>query len=120
MIRIYFPLAAVVVSFAVLHTTVRLVTAESRRTGLCITDPMTVVVAADSVYPAELKRRDISGRLRLFLHADGSVDHIAFERHFGYPTLDKAAVDAFGKWKFRPDRKCDIITVPITFTLKKH
>ena len=80
---------------------------------------MTAVVAADSPYPAALKNRDISGRLRLFLRPDGSVDQIVFEQHFGYPSLDKAAVDAFRKWKFRPDRKCDIITIPITFTVKK-
>ncbi len=112
-------MAGVVVSLAVLYSDVASGAAESRRTQRCITDPITAEVATDSPYPAELKSHDISGRLRLFLRPDGTVDHVVFEQHFGHPSLDKAAVDAFHKWKFRPDRTCDIITVPVTFTIRR-
>jgi TonB family protein len=94
--------------------------AESRRTRHCMGDPVSTELTIDSPLPPALKQRDhFSGRLRLFLHSDGSVDHIKFEEHFDYPALDSIALDIFRKWKFRPDRPCDIITIPLTLTVKK-
>jgi hypothetical protein len=45
----------------------------------CITDPLTFVLATDSWYPEALKHHDISGRLRVFLKPDKSMDHFTFE-----------------------------------------
>ena len=82
-------------------------------------DPVTTYIDPNSDYPAALRHHDISGKLQIFLRTDGSVDHIVFEKRFGYSSLDVAAVDAFRKWKFPPEKKCDIVTVQVTFTLKK-
>jgi TonB family protein len=96
-----------------------LLAAQPRDAHHCFGDPVTAYINPNSEYPATLRRHDISGRLRLFLRADGSVDHIVFEKRFGYSSLDVAAVDAFRKWKFPPEKKCDIVTIQVTFTLKK-
>jgi TonB family protein len=108
-----------IVGLAVLRSAPSLLAAQLRGARHCVADPVTTYVDPNSDYPAALRDHDISGTLRLFLHADGSVDHIVFEKRFGYSSLDVAAVDAFRKWKFPPEKKCDIVTIQVTFTLKK-
>jgi hypothetical protein len=53
--------------------------AQSRRYPHCTGDPLTFYLAADSRLPNALKHHDISGRLRVFVKPDDSVDHIVFE-----------------------------------------
>jgi TonB family protein len=108
-----------IVGLGVLRSTPSLLAAQPRDAHHCFGDPVTAYIDPNSDYPAALRHHDISGRLRLFLRADGSVDHVAFEQRFGYSSLDVAAVDTFRKWKFPPEKKCDIVTIPVTFTLKK-
>jgi TonB family protein len=111
--------SVLIVGLSVLQSAPSLLAAQPRHARHCFGDPVTAYIDPTSDYPAALRHRDISGRLRLFLRADGSVDHIVFEQRFGYSSLEVAAVDAFRKWKFPPEKKCDIVTIPVTFTLKK-
>ena len=95
--------------------------AAERRHHYCVGDPLTCVLAADSRFPdtlAALKHHDISGRLRVFLKRDKTVDHITFERRTGYSVLDATIVHALAKWRFAKAGSCDIVTIPFTFTLK--
>jgi len=56
------------------------------------------------VYPMESRRRHEQGvvRLRVIITPEGRVKDISVARSSGFDRLDKAALDAVRKWRFRP------------------
>jgi len=56
------------------------------------------------VYPMESRRRHEQGtvRLRVVITVEGRVKDISVARSSGFDRLDKAALDAVRRWKFRP------------------
>jgi len=56
------------------------------------------------VYPIESRRRHEQGtvRLRVVITVEGRVKDISVARSSGFERLDKAALDAVRKWRFRP------------------
>ena len=87
----------------------------------CVTDAVTAEFFLSPPLPIILQRRDyFSGRLRVYLRPDGSVRDVRFEQHFDYATFfDSVAAKTVRRWTFPPDRKCDIVTVPLTFHIRK-
>lgn len=55
-------------------------------------------------YPAEAMRHRQEGTVRLVVHVstDGVPILVELAGSSGHPSLDKAAVDAVGRWRFRP------------------
>ena len=55
-------------------------------------------------YPAESRRRGEEGVVRLTLRigSDGRVETAEVTGSSGYPALDRAALDAVRRWRFRP------------------
>ena len=55
-------------------------------------------------YPAEAMRRRQEGTVRLVVHVstEGIPVLVELAGSSGHPSLDKAAVDAVGRWRFRP------------------
>lgn len=55
-------------------------------------------------YPAESRRRGEEGVVRLTLRigSDGRVESAEVTGSSGYPALDRAALDAVRRWRFRP------------------
>lgn len=106
-----------VISLAVFSVLSNAVKAESQHLQYCTGEPVTAQVSRDSPYPEVLNHRDVSGRVRVSIGRDGRVTKVVIDRSFGYPDLDAAAVKAFSQWKFRKT-KCDIVLVPLTFTVR--
>lgn len=54
-------------------------------------------------YPVESRRRHEEGtvRLRLIITADGAVKDVSVSRSSGFERLDKAALEAVRKWRFK-------------------
>ena len=73
-----------------------------------------ILKKVDAEYPPVLKRRGIAGtvRLKVFIHADGSVKDI--EVLGGNPALADSAEKAVRQWKFAPGGE-STITVAVTF-----
>ena len=83
-----------------------------------IADHVYLLVANDESCPAELKRHDLSGQVRVFIRADGAVKDIVLDQRFGDPRLDTQAVNTFKTWRFAKGAgKYDVITIPVTFTV---
>lgn len=55
-------------------------------------------------YPPEAMRRRQEGTVRLVVHVstEGTPVLVELAGSSGHPSLDKAAVDAVGRWRFRP------------------
>jgi protein TonB len=55
-------------------------------------------------YPPEAMRRRQEGTVRLVVHVstEGTPILVELAGSSGHPSLDKAAVDAVGRWRFRP------------------
>ena len=51
---------------------------------------------------ARLKHLSGAGKFILYIWRDGSVRQVQVAQSTGHATLDKAAVDALSKWRFRP------------------
>jgi len=62
------------------------------------------------VYPMESRRRHEQGtvRLRVVITVEGRVKEISVARSSGFDRLDKAALDAVRRWKFRPGTQAGI------------
>jgi protein TonB len=67
-------------------------------------------------YPAESRRRGEEGvvRLRLHVSAEGRVEQADVLASSGHPTLDRAALAAARRWRFRPANQAG---VPVAATL---
>jgi protein TonB len=55
-------------------------------------------------YPASARRMGEQGEVRLDVHvgADGAVIDVRLRTSSGSPTLDRSAIDAVRRWRFRP------------------
>ncbi len=76
-------------------------------------------------YPIEALRDREQGTviLRVLVGADGSVLGVEIERSSGSRSLDRAAREAVGKWRFHPATRNGVAhsawaSVPVTFNLK--
>ena len=70
-------------------------------------------------YPIEARRRHITGKGRYHLHVSldtGEVTSVDVLTTTGHRILDRAAIAALKRWKFRP-RALIGVKVPITFSM---
>jgi TonB family protein len=76
--------------------------------------------AAKPDYPYELRSRHIqgSGVFEVHIRADGTVRSIDTVQSTGNGLLDKCAIDAFMRWRFRVDRPTKV-KMPITFSMRR-
>ena len=67
-------------------------------------------------YPAESRRRGEEGVVRLTLRIapDGQVTEAEVEASSGFPALDRAAIEAARRWRFRPATRAGL---PVAATL---
>jgi protein TonB len=89
--------------------------------------PPTPVNKLPPTYPSSLLSKGIGGRVLVTctVDADGRVTGTSIKQSSGHPDLDKAAVNAVNKWKFKPATKggrkikatCE---VPFNFEVKKN
>lgn len=77
------------------------------------------------VYPPELRRRGITGlvKLRVRVGVDGRVRAASVYRTSGHAAFDRAALDVIRRWRFEPARQAGVavemeIAVPIRFTIE--
>lgn len=82
-----------------------------------------IVKTVRPVYPLELRKKGISGevRLRFIVTADGHTDHIRVKSS-QYPDLDEAATQAVAQWIYQPaeldGKPVDVwVELPVLFTL---
>ncbi len=78
------------------------------------------------VYPLSARRRGVEGQvlLRVRLSAEGRAISVAIQRSSGFADLDKAALIAVERWRFRPaeaDGRAveGVVDVPISFQLQR-
>ena len=78
------------------------------------------------VYPQQsvIKREQGTVLLRVLVNVDGSPDQVDVQRSSGSRHLDRAAVDAVKRWRFRPGTRNGVATagwvvVPIDFRLNQ-
>jgi protein TonB len=79
------------------------------------------VASYEPEYPVEARRRHLtgSGVLELKLSPDtGEVLSVTVITSTGHSILDRAAIDAFKRWRFRPHMFARV-KVPITFSMPK-
>lgn len=76
----------------------------------------------EPVYPEELRRRNIGGRvlLKVVISADGTVEEVTVDKTSGEPLLDESAVKAVRTWRFQPARKGNApvrstVRLPVSF-----
>jgi TonB family protein len=78
------------------------------RLDIVLTDSMPVAVGPLSmpapVYPVDVLEQGVNGRVVMIVDVamDGSVSAIKVDRSAGDQRLDAAALEAVGKWKFKP------------------
>ena len=79
------------------------------------------------VYPSALLSKGIGGRVVITCVVDdsGRVASTRIQQSSGVPDLDKAAINAVNKWKFKPGTKAgkkikSTCNVPFTFQVKKN
>ena len=93
---------------------------DSKQFRYGIGDHIYVHVVNDQSCPPELKRRDMSGQMRVFIRRDGTVKDMVIDRHFGDRRLDIAAVNVFKTWKFAKGAgRFDVVIIPVTFTVRR-
>ena len=79
------------------------------------------VASYEPKYPLEARRHHFTGScvLELKLSLDtGEVVSVTVTKSTGHSILDRAATDAFKRWRFRP-HTCSRVIVPITFSMPK-
>jgi protein TonB len=76
------------------------------------------------LYPPLARKRGQQGKvvLQVLVEASGRVGDLKITQTSGYPSLDKAALDAVRHWKFSPGKQTGIsvpmwVVVPIVFSL---
>lgn len=76
------------------------------RLDIVLTDSMPVAVAVpkQAVYPVDIAKKGVNGRVVLIVDVaiDGSVSAMKVDRSAGDERLDAEALDAARQWKFRP------------------
>jgi periplasmic protein TonB len=78
------------------------------------------------IYPTELSRAGIEGRvmLRVEVTADGSVGKVMVEKSSNWPAMDESALAAVEKWHFTPARRSGVpvpfvVLQAVNFTIEK-
>ena len=84
-----------------------------------IVEQADIVSAPQPDYPRAARLKHMEGRGIYTAHvlADGTVASVEVARTAGYPLLDRSAVTAIQKWRFRAGR-ARLLTVPLVFTMK--
>lgn len=80
----------------------------------------------EPVYPEELRRRRIGGRvvLRVTIGPDGQVAEATVARSSGQPLLDEAAAVAVRTWQFAPAQRAGAavmftVQLPVSFSIRE-
>ncbi len=88
--------------------------------------PASPVSKTPPTYPSSLLSKGIGGRVLVNCTVDdtGRVTGTSIKQSSGHPDLDKAAVNAVNKWKFKPATKAGrklktSCIVPFNFEVKK-
>lgn len=82
-------------------------------------DRSTATSATPPDYPYEARRSGTTGSGIILLEIDpatGEVKKASMAQSTGSPILDRAALDAFRRWRFKPGTT-HLVKVPITFTV---
>lgn len=94
--------------------------------GGTMDSPPTPVNKAQPTYPASLLKKGIGGKVLVTCVVDdvGRVVSTSIKTSSGQPDLDKAAINAVNKWKFKPGTKAGksikaTCVVPFNFEVKK-
>lgn len=89
--------------------------------------PPTPVNKLPPTYPRTLLSKGIGGRVLVSCTVDtnGQVAATSIKQSSGHPDLDKAAINAVNKWKFKPGTKAGrkvkaTCIVPFNFEVKKN
>lgn len=89
--------------------------------------PPTPINKLPPTYPSSLLSKGIGGRVLVScsIDVDGRVTTASIKQSSGHPDLDKAAISAVNKWKFKPaikgGRKVKATCiVPFNFEVKKN
>lgn len=89
--------------------------------------PPTPVNKMPPIYPSSLLSKGIGGRVLVSCTVDagGQVAATSIKQSSGHPDLDKAAINAVNKWKFKPGTKGGrkvkaTCIVPFNFEVKKN
>lgn len=76
-------------------------------------------------YPDEYRRRQIGGRVLLWLRIDatGRVEDVRVQQSSGHPPLDQSAMSTVRQWRFEPARRAGRavpfeVRLPITFSIR--
>ena len=80
-----------------------------------------MISAPPPEYPYDARRRNLqgSGMFILRVRPDGTVARVDIEDSTGAPLLDRAAIAAYSKWRFKPGR-VKAVRVPIHFTMAPY
>ena len=80
-----------------------------------------IISAPRPEYPFEARRRNLqgSGMFILRVRPDGTVARVEIEDSTGAPLLDRTAIAAYSKWRFKPGR-VKAVRVPIHFTMSPY
>lgn len=77
------------------------------------------------VYPINLRRRGIEGKLQIkaLINKEGGVIEILIDTSSGYQSFDQNAIEAILKWKFKPayysnEKRLSWVFIPVVFKLK--
>lgn len=88
--------------------------------------PPTPVTRTQPVYPSSLLKKGIGGKVIVTctVDADGQVSGATIKQSSGQPELDKAALNAVTRWKFKPAKRAGknfkaTCNVPFTFEVKR-
>lgn len=89
--------------------------------------PPTPVNKLPPTYPSSLLSKGVGGRVLVtcMVDAEGRVTGTSIKQSSGHPELDKAAISAVNKWKFKPATKGGrkikaSCVVPFNFEVKKN
>ncbi len=88
--------------------------------------PRSLPVNREPVYPEELRRRRIGGRvlLNVSIGPDGRVRSVSVAQSSGEPLLDESALEAVRDWQFEPARRNNAavsfdVRLPINFSIRR-
>jgi protein TonB len=78
------------------------------------------------IYPATLLKNGVGGKVLVSctIDATGKIVGTSIKSSSGHPDLDKAAINAVNRWKFKPGTKGgkkvkSVVLVPFNFEVKK-
>jgi protein TonB len=88
--------------------------------------PATPASKSQPIYPAALLKKGVGGKVLVTctVSPEGLTLSASIKQSSGHPDLDKAAIAAVNRWKFKPGTKAgkkvkSIVIVPFNFEVKK-